>query len=251
LQKYNSYTIFADESGTDNLNNFKENDRYFVLAFCLFDKNYYSNIAVPSFQKLKFDTFGYDQVIIHGYDMMNCIGDFECLQDSKLRKVFLDRLTEIIESTNFVLIATVIDKQRLKEKYRTPRNPYEIALEYSLERINKFMKERRQGNKVTHISIESRGKHANSKLESAFIAIKNGKNWSNETFPFEIKFVDKKSNSTGLQFADLVADPIRSQHLRPNKVHPNFKSLEHKFYCKDGRNCTGVNFKGYGLKVFP
>jgi len=251
LTKYNAYTIFADESGTDNLNNFKEDDRYFVLAFCLFDKTYYSQITVPSFQKLKFDTFGYDQVIIHCYDMMNCIGDFECLQDSKFRKVFLDRLTEIIESTNFILIATVIDKQKLKEKYIIPQNPYELALKYSLERIYKFMKERKQENRVSHISIESRGKQQNLKLESAFETIKNGENWKSEKFPFEIKFIDKKSNSTGLQLADLVAEPIRSQYLRPHKVHPNFKSLEHKFYCRDGRNLTGINFNGYGLKVFP
>lgn len=251
MQEYNSYTIFADESGTDNLDNFKDKDRYFVLAFCLFDKNHYRKIAVPSFQKLKFDTFGYDQVIIHGYDMMNCIGDFECLQDSKLRKIFLDRLTEIIESTNFILIATVIDKQKLKQKYVSPQNPYEIALEYSLERIYNFMKEKKQDNRVTHISIESRGKQQNLRLEKAFKAIKNGKNWSNQNFPFEIKFIDKKSNSTGLQLADLVAEPIRSQHLRPHKINPNFQSLQHKFYCRGGRELTGSNFKGYGLKVFP
>ena len=46
--------------------------------------------------------------------MMNCIGDFQCLQDKKIRKIFLDRLTEIIESTNFILISTVIDKKKTK-----------------------------------------------------------------------------------------------------------------------------------------
>ncbi|WP_409335152.1 DUF3800 domain-containing protein [Acinetobacter sp. ANC 7201] len=40
MQEYCAYTIFVDESGTDSLKNFKDDDRYFVLAFCIFDKNY-------------------------------------------------------------------------------------------------------------------------------------------------------------------------------------------------------------------
>ena len=251
MENYNPYTIFVDESGTDNLKKFKDDDRYFVLAFCIFDKNYYIKEAEPKFKKLKFDIFGHDQTIIHGYDMMNCIGDFQCLQDKKIRKIFLDRLTEIIESTNFILISTVIDKKRLNEKYTSAQNPYELALKYSLERVYKFMKERNQINKVTHIVIESRGKDSNFKLNKAFDKIRDGENWDQQKFPFEVEFIDKKSNSTGLQIADLVAEPIRSQHLRPNKPHPNFKTLESKFYCKGGREFTGSNYNGYGLKIFP
>jgi len=251
MSNFNAYTIFVDESGTENLKNFKDDDRYFVLAFCIFDKDYYAQEAVPKFQKLKFDTFGHDQTIIHGYDMMNCIGDFECLQDINVRNIFLNRLTKIIESTNFILISTVIDKKRLLEKYSNALNPYELALKYSLERVQRFMSERNQDNKTAHILVESRDKYSNLKLKNAFIKIKNGENWNQNKFNFEIEFVNKKSNSTGLQIADLVAEPIRAQHLRPNKVHQNFKSLEHKFYCKGGRFQTGTNFQGYGLKVFP
>lgn len=251
MQKYSAYTIFVDESGTDNLKNFKDDDRYFVLAFCIFDKNYYSQEAVPKFQKLKFDTFGHDQKIIHGYDMMNCIGDFECLQDPKIKHVFLNRLTEIIESTNFILISTVIDKKSLLEKYVIAQNPYELALKYSLERVQNFLQERNQEDRKTHILVESRDNRSNEKLEKAFLKIKNGENWHQSTFSFEIEFVNKKSNSTGLQIADLVAEPIRCKFLRPEKSHQNFKSLENKFYCRGGRSLTGKNFNGYGLKVFP
>lgn len=251
MPEFNAYTVFVDESGTDNLKNFKKDDRYFVLAFCIFDKNYYAKEAVPKFQKLKFDTFGHDQTIIHGYDMMNCIGDFKCLQDPKIRGIFLGRLTEIIESTNFILISIVIDKQRLLEKYSTPQNPYDIALKYSLERIQRFMVERNQADKITHILIESRDQNSNIKLKHSFNKIKSGENWENSKLNFEIEFVSKKSNSTGLQLADLVTEPIRCKYLRPEKDHQNFKSLENKFYCKGGRNNTGGNFNGYGLKVFP
>ncbi|MDY6488012.1 DUF3800 domain-containing protein [Acinetobacter faecalis] len=251
MQEYCAYTIFVDESGTDSLKNFKDDDRYFVLAFCIFDKNYYSQEAVPKFQKLKFDTFGHDQKIIHGYDMMNCIGDFECLQDSKIKNVFLNRLTEIIESTNFILISTVIDKKRLIDRYVNAQNPYDLALKYSLERVQSFLHERNQENKIAHIIVESRDSKSNERLKNAFVKIKNGDNWNQSSFNFEIEFVNKKSNSTGLQIADLVAEPIRCKFLRPEKLHQNFRSLENKFYCKGGRNHTSKNFDGYGLKLFP
>lgn len=91
MKTFNSYIVYADESGTDNLEKIQENDRYFVLAFCVFDKNYYLKELTPSFQKLKFDTFGYDQVIIHGYDMMKQKGDFKCLEDEIIRNNFFRR----------------------------------------------------------------------------------------------------------------------------------------------------------------
>lgn len=228
MQKFNAYTIFVDESGTDNLEKLKEDDRYFVLAFCIFDKNYYSKEAVPKFQKLKFEIFGHDQTIIHGYDMMNCVGDFKCLQDPKIRSIFLTRLTEIIESTNFILISTVIDKKLLIERYPIAQNPYDLALKYSLERIHKFMQERNQSNKTTHIIIESRDKKANQKLENAFNLIKKGENWNQTQFQFEIEFISKKSNSTGLQIADLVAEPIRCRFMRPEKKSSKFQKLRIK-----------------------
>lgn len=145
----------------------------------------------------------------------------------------------------------MIDKIKLKQKYITPRNPYELALEFNLERLYKFLAEYKQQDRLTHICIESRDQKSNQRIEESFKNIKSGKNWFNKCFPFEIKFTDKRTNSTGLQLADLVAEPIRSQHLRPHKINPNFMSLKHKFYCKGGRDFTGSNFKGYGLKVFP
>ncbi len=64
--------------------------------------------------------------------------------------------------------------------------------------------------------------------------------------PFDIAFVDKKSNSAGLQLADLVARPVGMNILRPKQVNRAFDAVRGKFYV----NQTG-KLPGWGLKCFP
>jgi hypothetical protein len=64
--------------------------------------------------------------------------------------------------------------------------------------------------------------------------------------PFELIFADKKSNSTGLQLADLIARPIGLHILKPEQPNRAFEVIEGKFYRSEfGRK------EGYGLKCFP
>jgi len=59
-------------------------------------------------------------------------------------------------------------------------------------------------------------------------------------------FADKKSNSTGLQLADLIARPIGLHVLKPEQDNRAFAIIDDKFY----RNGKGIR-NGYGLKCFP
>jgi hypothetical protein len=63
---------------------------------------------------------------------------------------------------------------------------------------------------------------------------------------FELVFADKKSNSTGLQLADLIARPIGLHVLKPEQENRAFAIIDGKFY----RNGKGIKV-GYGLKCFP
>ncbi|MHB8210513.1 MAG: DUF3800 domain-containing protein [Acidithiobacillus sp.] len=57
-----------------------------------------------------------------------------------------------------------------------------------------------------------------------------------EKGPFAHLFVDKRSNSNGLQLADLVARPLALRHLRPDQSNRALQALDDKL----------LNFK-----VFP
>jgi hypothetical protein len=63
---------------------------------------------------------------------------------------------------------------------------------------------------------------------------------------FDIVFADKRSNTTGLQIADLVVRPIGRKILKPEQSNRAFDLIEPKFR----RNQAGV-VDGFGLKVFP
>ena len=93
---------------------------------------------------------------------------------------------------------------------------------------------------LTHIIVEERGKKEDNELELEFRRICDGDNWFNEKLPFAIKFANKKTNSAGLQLADLFARPVGMSILRPEQTNRSFDVLKDKFYCE-----------GWGLKVFP
>jgi len=88
-------------------------------------------------------------------------------------------------------------------------------------------------------------------LELEFRRICDGANRWGRQLPFAIKFADKKTNSSGLQLADLVARPIGLSVLRPQSPNRAFEVLKRKFFCKGGRKKLGVDFEGWGLKLFP
>jgi hypothetical protein len=62
----------------------------------------------------------------------------------------------------------------------------------------------------------------------------------------DIRFMDKKHNSTGLQIADLVAYPIARHTVDPAQPNRAYDIVERKLR----RGLTG-QIHGYGLKVFP
>lgn len=83
-----------------------------------------------------------------------------------------------------------------------------MALNFGLERIYSFLKEKQQSEYKTHIVFESRGKKENKDLELAFRQVCDGHNYWRIPLPFDIILADKKTNSCGLQLADLIAHPI-------------------------------------------
>lgn len=79
-----------------------------------------------------------------------------------------------------------------------------------------------------------------------FRRVCDGQNFQRERFPFGIIMADKKTNSSGLQLADMVARPIGLRILRPNQVNRAYRVLERKLYRSDSGTVDG-----WGLKCFP
>lgn len=242
---HSDYIVYVDESGDHSLLSIDPEYPIFVLSFCIFRKDEYAQAMTPAVRRLKFETFGHDMAILHEIDIRKKRGVFSKL-GKEAREHFLNALTNIIEVADFRLVAVVIDKRKLKARYANPEHPYHLAMGFGLERIYRYIKNEDQDNRLTHLVCEARGAREDAELELEFRRIRDGRNIFNKPLPFELVVADKKTNSEGMQLADLTARPIGLSVLRPEQANRTHAVLEKKF-CRDG---FGVK-AGVGLKVFP
>lgn len=245
-----NFIVYVDESGDHGMQNVDPNYPIFVLAFCIFYKRHYSEKVVPALEKFKFNKFGHDIIILHERDIRKETGSFK-FGNSAEKAGFISDLTSIIDRSNFILVACVIDKRRLDQKDVDDNNPYNLALGFCLETLHEFLVEKNQDGKRTFVVFEARGKKEDKDLELEFRRICDGANAMGDQLPFEIIFADKKANSSGLQLADLVARPIGMNFLRPDQPNRAFDVLTRKFFCSGGRENVGQGYEDWGLKVFP
>ncbi len=246
------YIVYVDESGDHGLKNINPQYPIFSLAFCVFKKaNYIKDIA-PKLNELKFKYWGHCDIVMHEHDIRkNRSGDWSILDNPNTRSAFLNDISDLIQTSAFDVIASVIVKQRLT-RYQRPENPYELAMLFCMEHLNNFLLRNNQSGKEIHIQFESRGKVEDMYLECEFRricenasnAVKSSTNFSQ--INYHIRFLDKKSNSTGLQIADLIARPIGLHVLRPEQENRAFEIIKEKLIThNDG------NYDGSGLKIFP
>ena len=250
-RRFSDYVVYVDESGDHSLVSIDPAYPVFVLALCVFHKRHYSEKIIPAVEKLKFNYFGHDSVVLHENEIRKQKGAFAFLNDRGVRAEFMEQVSSIMEASNFILIACVVDKTRLSRNEGSGSNPYHIALGVCLDALHAFLAEKQQDSFMTHVVVECRGKKEDAELELEFRRICDGENALGRHLPFDIVFADKKTNLAGLQLADLVARPVGVNYLRPLQENKAFDLMQMKFYCAGGRADAGSGFRDVGLKVYP
>lgn len=242
------FIVYVDESGDHSLEKVNPVFPLFVLSLCIFRKDDFLSQVVPSIQRFKFKHFGHDLVILHEAEIRKQHGPFSLLRDPNLRGPFLQELSELMSTAPFTVIASAIKKDALLTKYSRPEHVYHLAMEFALERLDRFLDEQGQADRKTHVVVECRGAAEDKELELQFRRICDGKNFRCKQLPFEIVFADKKTNSSGLQLADLVARPIGRVILDPpGRANRAWEIIEKKLYIPRGISL----YRGWGLKIFP
>jgi hypothetical protein len=250
---FSDYVVYVDESGDHSLVSIDAGYPVFVLALCIFHKRHYAEKIIPAVEKLKFNYFGHDSVVLHENEIRKQKGQFAFLSHRPTRGAFMAQLSSIMEASNFILIACVVDKARLSRSDGAGSHPYHIALDLCLRALREFLVEKNQENLRTHVLVECRGKKEDAELELEFRRICDGDNAGGRQLPFDIVFADKKTNLAGLQRADLVARPVGLNYLRPRQTNQAFDLMKRKFkfYCDGGRGGVRVGYEGVGLLVYP
>ncbi len=227
---YSDYIFYADESGDHSLISIDRSYPVFALSLCAFRKSTYCSRVVPAFQRFKFKYFGHDAIVLHEHEIRKQKGEYRILTDSTIRTEFLKDLSETLSRSSFKIFSVVILKEELRYDL-FPENPYVISLKLCLQQAFKFLSQRSQNARQTHFIFERRGRKEDSELELEFRRIVAGKNELRVPFyGFEIHFSDKRTNSTGMQIADLTARPIGLSVFRNGQSNRAFDLISPKLF---------------------
>ncbi len=235
--KKSEYIIYIDESGDHGLQNIDKEYPVFVLSFCCFKKQDYVNEIVPKIQNFKFKYFGHDQIILHENPIRKQKEEFTFLRtNAELRTHFLNDINEIVENSKFEIFTVIIDKNELKKQYKIPKNPYDLGINFGMKMILNHLLEKGERDREVHLIFEKRGVKEDAELELEFRRIcddtSSYKDYDFSKMKFTQIFASKKSNSTGLQFADMVSRPIGLNFLRPHQDNRAYEIIESKIIQK-------------------
>lgn len=241
--------MFLDESGDHNLETIDPTYPVFVLAGCIFDFENYVSITEKAVDELKLKYFGRRDIILRSYDIRKQKGDFAFLVDLHKRLEFYEDINNLVKNSDFKIIAAAIDKNKLKSQYLSPDNPYNLCLQFILERSVMYLGRTKER---VIFRIESRETHNDEKLAEVYESFRNSDHNLFSQQEVQSKLVDlsfnqKVQNIAGMQIADLVAYPIGRWVIDKTRENKPFEIMEQKFHRKP-RSRTYLN---YGLKVFP
>lgn len=131
---FSDWILYADESGDHSLEKIDGEFPVFVLAICVFRVDEYISNVVPAIQRLKFQFFGHDMVILHERDIRREKGEFSILFNQSVRAEFFDALNAIVDGASFRVATCIVDKRNQTSSASGADNPYELAMRVCLEK---------------------------------------------------------------------------------------------------------------------
>ena len=230
---FSPFIAYADESGSPTLTGIDPDYPIFVLAFVVVAKAHYAEQLVPALQRLKFDFFGHDQVVLHEREVRREEGPFGFLQtDRNLRARFMERLNAVVDDARIEVVATVVDKRGEGRRERDEWDGYDAAMRSCVARMMGLLNRDAAPDTVQHVVFESRGRREDRTLELGFRRFTDDATSRRDAdLPlarWRPVFASKMANSAGLQLADLLARPIGLSYLRPDQLNRAFEAIRPK-----------------------
>lgn len=259
--------MFVDENGDSSIKNIKknlkngkpieENNKYFTTTGCVVRKEHFVQ-AKNDIIKLKENhwengLYNYKgklkRVCFHSHEIRKGKDAFN--SDVIDKSKFIIDISDYMLNLNIDIFSATLDKESHCRKYIDPDNPYDLCMNFILERFVKYYLD---DNEKAIIILEARGQKEDSNLLSHIKKlIDNGTRYVSKDYFKKIKGVyfnpkwckesDGKKSYFGLEIADLVSYPIHKYNTRENKDRA-FECIENKIY-------GFPKYKGKGIKKFP
>ena len=244
------FISFFDECGDHSLTKINPELPVFLLCTIIVERELYAKKIIPEICAFKLRYFAHEGINLHSRDIRKAQGPFAILQNSNIREKFLNELSELIAELPFTLFVTAIKKNPYAKRYgNSAKNPYDVALEYSFERVLHFMES--HGETSLPVIAEARGKNEDNELRASFYQLTSQGTYYNSAKRFRqlicpLTFRRKNDNIVGIQLADLCAYPTARHVLKPNNNNRAFESIVPHFY-----KGNGTGNRVYGLKIHP
>lgn len=159
-----------------------------------------------------------EPIVLHRKELVNQKSPFQALRRMEVEYAFNQDLLMHLRDWEYRVITVCIDKKTHVETYNAWRkNPYHYCLAVLLESFNFWLNRK---NACGDVMAESRGGREDKRLKTEFRSL-----WENGTYfvepsqfqqsltSRELKVRPKSANISGLQLADLIAHPSRSEIL--------------------------------------
>jgi hypothetical protein len=258
------YRLYIDESGDHVFKHLdRPSQRFLCLLGCWFRNPDYVlfHDILESFKRRALPHHPDEPVVLHREDIVNRRAAFHGLQDGHVRERFDADLVEVIGQANFRIVAVVIDKLALRERYGdAAAHPYHLAMGFLLQRYCGFLN---HVNRVGDVMAESRGGKEDSLLKDSYARHYEQGAWSTPSEYFQgvltsrsLKLKPKRANISGLQLADLLSHPVKQSILREHRLHatetaPYAARLLDAVASKFNRHLYKGQIEGYGKVLFP
>ena len=240
------FIAFFDECGDHSLSKIDKDFPLFLLCTVIVEREAYGQKIIPALAAFKLRYFAHEGINLHSREIRKAEGPFGILQNEAVRLRFLSELSTLMAALPFKLFITAIHKTAYAKRYGDgAKNPYDLALEYSFERILHFMEE--QNESQLPVIAEARGQQEDDALRASFHRLMTQGTYYNTADRFQklvcpISFRRKQDNIAGIQVADLCAHPAARHLLKPGVVNQAFDVVKPHIYVSGNVN---------GLKVYP
>ena len=240
------YIAFIDECGDHTLELIDKDFPLFLLATVVVRRADYADRIIPALAQFKLKYWVHEGVNLHSRDIRKAKGPFGFLQVPALRKTFMDELSSLMYELPYALFIAAIRKDHHKaQSGADAANPYDLALEFTLEQIIRFIEGK--GLRQIPFVAEARGRKEDNTLERCFYrmisegtAHVDGTRFKSLDCP--LVFRNKFDNIAGIQLADLCAHPCARHILQPGHASRAFEIVNEKIY-RDER--------GAAWQIFP
>lgn len=262
MTDFSKYIVYVDESGDATWKSANASP-LLCLNYCLFEKDYYVQTLIPTFNALKFKYWGSDNIVLHERDLRKPDKIRDPADRSKYarlkgerRAAFMSDLSALMRSADFLCFCVIIDKGKIPERFKA-YDPYHIGLSRGFRQIEDYLKlnDPEELNKDLHVVFEKRGHEEDKALSTAYqqIVLQGSLLGQLESYGFsnfKLELMDKRSNSTGLQIADLTARPIGNHYLQASGQRTNTDQRSVEVLMPKLRYCSGSRSKVGEYDVF-